>query len=128
MRTPDLHRPDATRARRAIVLGLGLILCGQLAVGLALDHAPLRVRFPQAAGVLRKAAALGRSPDVVILGSSRFRASVVTGVMDEALRTGEGGAGPVLLNAAVEAGDAYAMDLVLRGLLAAGARPRLALI
>lgn len=127
-RTPEPDRPSATRVRRALLLAFGFYLCGQIAVGLALDHAPLRVRFPQAAGVLRKAAKLERSPDVVILGSSRFRASVMTREMDDVLRKGHGQAPPVLLNAAVEAGDGYAMDLLLRRLLAAGVRPRLALI
>ena len=126
MRTPDDDRPTPTRARRAIVLVIGLYLGGQIAVGFAMDHAPLRVRFPQAARVMREAAK--RPPDVLILGSSRFMASVVTGVMDEVLRACDGRDRPALLNAAVEAGDGYAMDLVLRGLLAAGTRPRLALI
>lgn len=128
MRSPENERPNATRARRALLLALGLYLSAQIAVGFALDHAPLRVRFAQAAGILRKAADLARPPDVVILGSSRFRASVRTWVMDEALRAGGGEAPPVLLNAAVEAGDPLAMDLMLERLLAASVRPRLVLI
>jgi len=126
VRTPDDDRPTPTRARRAIALAIGFYLCGQIGAGFALDHAPLRVRFPQAARVMREAAE--QPPDVLILGSSRFKASVVTGVMDGELCKGDGERPPVLLNAAVEAGDGYAMDLVLRGLIATGARPRLALI
>jgi hypothetical protein len=48
--------------------------------------------------------------------------------MEEILGDCGGGERPMLLNGSVEAGDGFVMDLLLRDLLALGARPRLAIL
>ena len=71
------HRPDAVRARRVLAVAAIAVAVAQLAVGLALDTAPARVRFAQGARVLDQARALGGAPYVLLLGSSRFPESSI---------------------------------------------------
>jgi hypothetical protein len=98
----------------------------QLLGGLLLDHFVLAVRFPEANAIVERSATEG-SPDVVILGSSRFRGIDV----DEIARFLPGDGSPRrILNASVAAGDPIAADFVFERLLeqGQGATPRRILI
>ena len=121
-------KPDPARARRVLVLAATLVMAGQLAVGLALDRAPLRVRFADADRVLEAASVRHPAPEVVLLGSSRTESSLDPELVEAALRERLGASAPPVASLAVDGGDLVASERILAELLARGVRPRLALI
>jgi len=120
-------RPDSRRARRVLVATGVVIVAAQVAAGLALDAAPMKVRFPQGARVVEQARAVGSVPYVLLLGSSRFW-DIDVKTIDETLADGAGGAHPPVVKGAVEAGDPVVADRLLAELLAAGSRPGLVVL
>jgi len=117
-------RPDADRARRVLVVAGLVIVAGQLATGLALDAAPPAVRFAQGGKVLSRASALGDTPYVLLLGSSRFWMVDVDAVT-AALRDAAGAETPAIVQGAVLGGDPIVADYLLEKLLVQGSRPAL---
>ncbi len=124
---PLRPRPDPARAVRILVWGAALILLGQLAVGFALDRAPMWVRFPQGEKAVSAAARQGERPFVAIFGSSRFR-NLDVPAMATALDEDLGGTAPVLVQAAVMAGDPVAARFLFDGMRERGARPALVVL
>jgi hypothetical protein len=122
---PPRPRPDPVRARRVLAVAAVAIVASQLATGLALDEAPLRVRFPQGAKVLEWAGRLGDAPYALLLGSSRFWGIDMDAV---AATLRDGGHDVPVVKGAVPAGDAVVADLLLPRLLAQGSRPRLVVL
>jgi len=121
-------KPDPARARRVLGLAAGLVLAGQLAVGLALDSAPLAVRFADADHVLSTASTRSPAPEVVLLGSSRTESALDPELVEAALRERLGAGAPPVASLAVDGGDLVASERILAELLARGVRPRLALV
>ena len=121
-------KPDPARARRVLALAAALVLAAQLGVGLALDRAPLGVRFRDAERVLEAARAGTPAPDVVLLGSSRFENALDPELLEAALRERLGSRAPAIASLAVDGGDLVASERILGDLLASGVRPRVALI
>jgi hypothetical protein len=101
---------DSRRASKVLALAALAFLCGQLAAGLALDRAPLGVRFPEAEAVLARARAA--RPQRVFLGSSRMQAAFA----DESFPPGSE-------SLAVKGGDVVSSAFLLDRLLAEGVRP-----
>ena len=104
-----------------------MIAAGQLAAGLVLDAAPTPVRFPQGASVLDRVRALGASPYVLLLGTSRFR-EIDMHTVDEALREAVGPEGPRVVKGAVEAGDPVVASYLLEEILARGSHPEVVVL
>jgi hypothetical protein len=102
----------------------GVFVLAQLVGGLLLDHCWPDVRFPQAGAVLTRLKASARTPEVVIMGSSRFEGAVRPEVLDPLLwqYTRQG---PRVFNAALGAGDAVVAERLLGRMLDAGRRPAL---
>ena len=126
-----MKRPRRTdrRAYRVILWAIGLFLLAELVGTVVLDRCWLDVRFPAAAAVCRTAAEEGFAHDIVVLGSSRFRAGIVAEEIGRLLRQDTGSPRPVrVLNASVPVGDAIAEDFMMRLLLKSGARPGLVVI
>ncbi len=67
-----LHRSRRTPRGRAVLLGAGMAFAAiQLAAGVALDYGWPQVRFPAFYQSLARLDQRPRSPNVVLLGSSR---------------------------------------------------------
>lgn len=124
---PLSPRPHPVRAVRILWTAAVLIVLGQLAVGSALDRAPMWVRFPQGEKAVSSAARLGDRPFVALFGSSRFRNLDLTSMVAELERTLEG-EGPTLVQASVLAGDPIVAEFLLDAMLSRGARPGLAVL
>jgi hypothetical protein len=118
----------ALRARRVLGLAALLFVVGQLAVGLALDRAPLGVRFHEAADALARVRAAGPQPDVLLFGSSRFKALILPDKVESRLRETLGPDAPHVTTLAFNGGDLVGTDIMLDHVLAEGVRPRMALV
>jgi hypothetical protein len=125
---PPTPTPDPSRAKRVLALAALFFLAVQLAVGLALDHAPLRVRFREADEALERARAAGPNPDVLLFGSSRFKALILSDAVGARLRERLGDAAPRVTSLAFNGGDIIGTDILFAHVLAQGTRPRIALI
>ncbi len=117
-------RPDRRRGLAILLWAGGLFAAAQLVVGLLLDHCWPDVRFPQAGRVFARLEALGRTPEIVFMGSSRFEGAVCPYVLDPLLRAYTRQA-PRSFNAAVGAGDALVAERMLDRMLRAGRVPAL---
>lgn len=118
----------AARGRKALAWAAALFVLACLAGWALIDLCPLRYRFPEAAFVVNHAPAGDHSPEVVLLGSSRFGLGINPAAFTAALRQHSGDANLEGYNAAIPAGDAISADFMLRQLLAAGCHPRIAVI
>jgi hypothetical protein len=116
------------RARRVLALAGLLFLAAELAIGLALDRAPLHVRFREAADALARVRAAGPNPDVLLFGSSRFKALILPSVVEARLRETFGDQTPRVTSVSFNGGDLVGTDILLDHVLAQGTRPRIALI
>jgi hypothetical protein len=116
------------RAKRVLALAALLFVAVQLCIGLALDRAPLRVRFREAADALDRVRNAGPTPDVVLFGSSRFKALILPEVTEARLRERLGEGAPRVTSLSFNGGDLIGTDILLQRVLAQGARPRIALI
>ncbi|MFI5317520.1 MAG: hypothetical protein ACHQ6T_17600, partial [Myxococcota bacterium] len=121
-------RSEQTRSQRVFALTALLFLVAQLAVGVALDRAPLRVRFHEAAEALGRVRALGPTPDVLVFGSSRFKALIDPAKVNARLRERLGEGAPRVTSLAFNGGDLIGTDILFSRVVAAGARPRMAII
>ena len=119
---------DPKRTRRVLALTVVSFVAAQLAVGLALDRAPLHVRFHEASAALARVRAAGPTPDVLIFGSSRFRALILPEKVEERLRERLGERAPRVTSVAFNGGDLVGTDILFARVLEQGARPRIALI
>ena len=119
------------RARRLVFTALGLFILVQLVMGLLLDNCWPLVRFPEARHLFERYQQLfanGDSPDVLVLGTSRFELGIHEDALTGTLRREIGNSRLRAFNASVQAGDLHANAFILDHLLALGARPRLLLI
>jgi hypothetical protein len=121
-------RSNPRRSAQILLLAAILFFCGELALGVYLDTAPLSVRFPEAAAVLERARTQNPPPDIVFFGSSRFMAAIAPAEIDQDLRASHGGRIPAVLPMAVLGGDFVSTELLLDRMLAEGVRPRIAVI
>jgi hypothetical protein len=115
-------------SKRVIALAAVLFLAGELAVGLALDRAPLHVRFHEASAGLARARAAGPTPDVLLFGSSRFHEGILTERVEQRLRERLGERAPRVTSLAFNGGDLVGTDIMFELVLAQGTRPRIAVI
>ena len=119
---------DQRPATRVLALAALVFLVVQLGVGLALDRAPLRVRFREADEALARVRALGPTPDVLLFGSSRFKALILPDRVEARLRERLGEAAPRVTTVAFNGGDLVGTDFLFARVLAQGTRPRMALV
>jgi hypothetical protein len=127
----DETRPqpdEGRRSRRVLALAALCFVVFELAVGLALDRAPLHVRFKEASDALARVRDAGPNPDVVLFGSSRFKALILPSVVEARLRESFGNRAPRVTSVSFNGGDLVGTDILLDHVLAQGARPRIALI
>jgi hypothetical protein len=116
------------RARRILALATVLFIAGNLLVGLALDRAPLRVRFREAADALARLNKAGPTPDVVVFGSSRFKALLLPDKVEARLNETLGDRAPHVTSLTFNGGDLVGTDILLDHVLAQGTRPRMAIV
>ena len=83
-------RTKSDRSRRCLLLAGLVFLAVQLGVGLILDRSLPKIRFLDAEQVMNAAAGLSRSPDIVFMGSSRFRGGLNMGELQEFMSTSFG--------------------------------------
>jgi hypothetical protein len=121
-------RTKSDRSRRCLLLAGLVFLALQLGVGLILDRSLPKIRFLYAVQVMNAAARLSRSPDIVFMGSSRFRGGLNMGQLQEFMSTSFGADAPLMFNAAVPAGDPFVMDYLIRLLARQGIAPGMAII
>lgn len=117
------NRPNAKRARRALLLTGWCILGGEILAGLLIDRAGVEIRFPELPKLIRVALQQGRSPDIVFFGSSRFQSLLNAQVVRQEIAEATNSAAPLVLNASVSYGDTIAMDFVSAKTLETGVRP-----
>jgi len=121
-------RTKSDRSRRCLLLAGLVFLAVQLGVGLILDRSLPKIRFLYAEQVMNAAAGLSRSPDIVFMGSSRFRGGLNMGQLQEFMSTSFGADAPLMFNAALPAGDPFVMDYLIRLLARQGIAPGMAII
>lgn len=118
-----IYRPDPKRSRFVLLLAALGIVAGEIAASILIDFAPLEIRFPEAATVVRSAQLLDGTEKILFFGSSRFRADLSAPTVNAALRDGANHRSFSAFNAAVTAGDPVAFKFLADKLLAAGVRP-----
>jgi hypothetical protein len=123
---PSYRCTQAARARRTVVWTLGFVLVAQVVTCWLLDFTYPLVRFPSLEQTVEVAKRQPRSPDIIALGSSRLGAGFREQQIEKELRQIDPDVR--VFNACVEGADPYTMDVVLQHLLAAGMRPKLAVI
>ncbi|MGO9529766.1 MAG: hypothetical protein ACLP2X_16655 [Syntrophobacteraceae bacterium] len=121
-------RAKSDRSRRCLLLAGLAFLALQLGVGLILDRSLPKIRFSDAETVISAAARLSRSPDIMFMGSSRFRGGLNMGELQEFMSTSFGVDAPLMFNAALPAGDPFAMDYLIRLLARQGITPGMVII
>lgn len=125
---PKPSHSNPPRARTILASTVLVFVAAQLAVGLALDRAPLPVRFHEAQQGLDRLRARGDSPDVAIFGSSRTNALTDPHRVEARLRETLGGRAPNVTLVGFNGGDLVASDIMLDKVLAAGMHPKLVVI
>jgi hypothetical protein len=105
-----------------------LIFAGELAAGILIDYAPLKIRFPQLAKVLDSLRQLEPSRKILFFGSSRFGNDVSAEAVTQVLRESKTADGFSVFNAYIAAGDPVVMEFETDKLLAAGIRPSMVVI
>jgi hypothetical protein len=123
--TPKIR--DRRRGRRVLTGTVVLFVVINFAGGLLLDYRWPEVRFPEIGQVFHDLNALGRAPDVVVMGSSRFLGGVRPEFVDPVLAE-EAWDAPRTFNAAVTGGDPLVHDRLVQGMLQEGRRPGLLLV
>jgi len=118
----------AQRGKRAVIWAAALFVLASLAGEVLIDLCPLRFRFPEAAFVVEHAPKGEQSPQVVLLGSSRFGLGVDARAFTESMRKAGGDQTLSGYNASIPAGGPVTADFILDQLLAGGCRPRVAVI
>jgi hypothetical protein len=122
------YRPKRNRGRTTLVLMGALIFANEIAAGILIDHAPLKIRFPQLAKVLDSVRQLEPSRKILFFGSSRFGNAVSAEVVTQVLRDANLADGITVFNAPIDAGDPVVMEFEIDKLLAAGIRPSMVVI
>jgi len=122
------YRPNLKRGRTTLVLMGALIFAGEIAAGILIDHAPLKIRFPVLAKVLDSVRQLEPSKKILFFGSSRFGNAVSAEAVTEVLQEAKVADGITVFNAHITAGDPVAMEFETDQLLAAGIRPSMVVI
>jgi hypothetical protein len=105
-----------------------LIFAGELAAGILIDYAPLKIRFPQLAKVLDSLRQLEPSRKILFFGSSRFGNDVSAEAVTQVLRESKTADGFSVFNAFIAAGDPVVMEFETDQLLAAGIRPSMVVV
>src|SRR3972149_3352710 len=122
------YRPNPMKARLAFLLAGLAIVTGEIFASILIDYAPLEIRFPEAASVISSVQQLDGAKKILFFGSSRLRTDIGAPTVDPAFRDGHIDDSISVFNAAVTAGDAVAFKFLTDKLLAAGARPTIAVI
>lgn len=123
---PTYRHTKARRARRCLGWTFLFIAVAQVVACWLLDYPYPLVRFPSLEQTVEVVKRQPRSPDIIALGSSRLGAGFREQLIEKELRQID----PEVrvFNACIEGADPYTMDVVLQHLLAAGMRPKLAVI
>jgi hypothetical protein len=116
------HLRDRRRGRRVLAVAALVFVVGNFVGGLLLDYRWPDIRFPELGTTFRLLAGMGRSPEVVFLGSSRMAGAASPHVIDPLLRSYTRLA-PRTFNAAVNAGDSLVDEYVFGRMLERGVRP-----
>ena len=123
-----MFRPNPKRGRTTLVLMGALIFAAEIAAGILIDHAPLKIRFPQLAKVLDSVRQLKSPKKILFFGSSRFGNAVSAEVVTQVLRDANVADGITVFNAPIDAGDPVVMEFETDKLLAAGIPPSMVVI
>lgn len=111
------HRRSHAR-RTLISLGATLVIA-PLIGGWIVDHCPLRFRFPDAAAIVDRWKTAEPLPEIVLLGSSRFRAGLAPHLLEEQLDKVVQPGKPNVFDATVAGGEPVTMEFIARQLLQA---------
>lgn len=123
-----IFRPNPTRGRTTLALMGALIFATEIAAGILIDQAPLKIRFPQLAKVLDSVRQLEPSKKILFLGSSRFGNAVSAEAVTQVLHEANVADGNTVFNAQIGASDPVVMEFETEKLLAAGIRPSMVVI
>jgi hypothetical protein len=105
-----------------------LIFAAEIAAGILIDHAPLKIRFPQLAKVLDSLRQMETSRKILFFGSSRTGNNVSAEAITQVLHEAKMADGISVFNASIAAGDPVVMEFETDKLLAAGIRPSMVVI
>jgi len=105
-----------------------LIFAAEVAAGILIDHAPMKIRFPLLAKVLDSVRQLELSKKILFLGSSRFGNAVSAEAVTQVLHEANVADGYTVFNAQIGASDPVVMEFETDKLLAAGIRPSMVLV
>jgi hypothetical protein len=122
------YRPHPKRGRTILMPMGALIFAAEIAAGFVIDHAPLKIRFPQLAKVLDSVRQLEPSKKILFLGSSRFGNAVSAEAVTQVLHEANVADGNTVFNAQIGASDPVVMEFETDKLLAAGVQPSMVVI
>lgn len=123
-----IFRPNPKRGRTTLLVMGALIFAAEIAAGFLIDHAPLKIRFPQMAKILDSLRQLEPSKKILFFGSSRFGNAVSAEAVTQVLRESKAADRFAVFNAFIGAGDPVVMEFETDQLLAAGISPSMAVI
>jgi len=123
-----LPRRDTKKTRLALVLSAMIIFLGEILAGFLIDRAPLEIRNPDAARIMRVSHKDGTPPDIVFFGSSRFQSQIDADTIEQELARTTTSRPPFVLNAGISYGEPVVFDFLVTRLLDAGVRPSIAVI
>jgi hypothetical protein len=123
-----IFRPNPKRGRTTLLLMGALIFAAEIAAGILIDHAPMKIRFPALAKILDSLRRLEPPNKILFFGSSRFGNAVSAEAVTQVLGEANVANGVTVFNAQIPAGDPVLMEFETDQLLAAGIRPSMVVI
>jgi len=105
-----------------------LIFAAEIAAGILIDRAPLKIRFPAVQKIIDSLRQMKPARKILFLGSSRTGNAVSAEAVTEVLHESRMADGIAVFNAYVNAGDPVVMEFETDQLLAAGIQPSMVVI
>lgn len=125
---PISRRVSSRPGPRLFVWAVVTFFAVQIIAGLVLDYALPQITWPQLYDMLDQLRAQPRTPDVIILGSSRFECIVDAAEIAGEVRTLTGTSDIRVFNATLSGSDHVAMEHTFQKILAQGVEPRMLVI
>ncbi len=123
-----LPRSGTKKARRTLALSALIIFLGEILAGFLIDRAPLEIRYPDAARIMRMSQKNGTPPDIVFFGGSRFQSQINADAIEQELARTTSSRPTFVFNAGISYGEPVVFDFLVARLLDAGVRPSVAVI
>ncbi len=116
------------RARQCLLAAVGALALSPIAGTLLIDRCPIEVRFPDASAAIKHWRAHLRTPQILLLGSSRTGSLVSVDRTTSLVRKVSGDYSVGIFSAAIAGGDPLTMNFLAARLLTESRVPRLVMV